>query len=140
MLLIKDSISFMSSFENPVVPIIIALPFLEATFMFSFVELGVVKSIITSALSTISSRLSEGFLSASVFSPSILYSSNTHLPRSMSLHFSEQKGLQGFSSHVVDFLHKGQIIFIINQRIIYKKKSLRAKRSNLIFCLQALRL
>lgn len=44
--------------------------------------------------------------------PVILYSSRTHFPRSMSLHRSEQNGLQGFSSHVVFILQIGQVTLI----------------------------
>jgi hypothetical protein len=45
-------------------------------------------------------------------SEGILYCPPAHLPRSISLHLGEQNGLAGFSSHVVTFLHMGQIILI----------------------------
>ena len=46
--------------------------------------------------------------------PGMRYSSDAHVPRSISLQRSEQKGLKGFSSQVVIFLHTGQVIFILS--------------------------
>ncbi len=44
--------------------------------------------------------------------PGMLYSSDAHVPRSITLHLSEQKGLHGFSSQVVVFLQMGHLSFI----------------------------
>ncbi len=48
----------------------------------------------------------------SFFSPAIRYSSEAHLPRSISLHRSEQNGLNRLSSQLASFLHVGHVIVL----------------------------